>query len=150
MATSAETAQTLPEMLFDWMSGLSDMAVMGLLLSIAGVAMLLYAWRSRRSRFEAMEDLLKQQIALQERKIENQANALNILGERVLALEEYLEMVGSRQQQLEGDKRDMRFYQRAVKMAGEGSTVAELVEGCGMSKAEAELIVSMRGKSTAS
>lgn len=126
------------------------MAVLGLLMSIAGLALLLFAWRGRRSRFDAMEDLLNEQIARQERKIDSQANALNILGERVLALEEYLEMVGSKQQQIEGDKRDVRFYQRAVKMAGEGRTVAELVDSCGMSKAEAELIVSMRGQSAAS
>lgn len=147
MAAVNESVGTWPEAVVAWVSGLSDVAVMGVMLCVAGLALLLFAWRSRRSRFEAMEDLLNEQIERQNRKIDSQANALAILGERVLALEEYLELVGSRQQQLEGDKRDVRYYQRAVKLAGEGGKVADLVERCGMSRAEAELIVSLGSKS---
>mgnify|MGYP000471719154 CR=1 FL=1 len=127
-----------------WFSQLSDLTVLGILLSIAGAAMLLYLWHSRRSRAEVLVLGLQEMLRVQQAKLDAQNSALAVMGERVLALEDYLEMVGSRQQQLDSDKRDLRFYQQAIRLADQGLGSDELVRQCGISRSEAELLAAVR------
>ncbi|WP_372863041.1 DUF2802 domain-containing protein [Spongiibacter sp.] len=127
-----------------WFGELSDLTVLGILLSSAGVALLLYLWQGRRSRDELLVASLQGTLAAQQSKIDAQASSLSLLGERVLALEEYLELVSSRQQQMDSDKRDARFYQQAIRLADQGLPADELVQRCGISRSEAELITAMR------
>lgn len=131
-------------MLVAWFSQLDDLTVLGILMSVAGAAILLYLWQGRRSKAEHIELALREEIGSLQRKIDDQASAQSVLGERVLALEEYLELVGHRQQQIESEKRDPRFYQQAIRMADQGLDVQALIERCGVSRSEAELIAAMR------
>lgn len=132
--------------LIRWFSQLDDLSVLGLLLSVAGVAMLLVLWQGRRSYAEELEAALRGELTAMQRKLNSQASALSVLGERVLALEDYLELVGERQQQLHSDKRDPRFYQQALRLADRGLDADSLVARCGISRSEAELIASVRGR----
>ena len=127
-----------------WFSQLDDLTILGILLSVAGLAMLLYLWQSRRSRAEMMVLAMEEKLAAQQAKLEAQSSALTVMGERVLALEEYLEMVGSRQQALDSEKRDLRFYQQAIRLADQGLGTEELVQRCGISRSEAELLAAVR------
>ena len=111
-----------------WFSQLDDLTILGILLSVAGLAMLLYLWQSRRSRAEMMVLAMEEKLAAQQAKLETQSSALTVMGERVLALEEYLEMVGSRQQALDSEKRDLRFYQQAIRLADQGLNLKEIGE----------------------
>ena len=87
---------------------------------------------------------MEEKLAAQQAKLEAQSSALTVMGERVLALEEYLEMVGSRQQALDSEKRDLRFYQQAIRLADQGLGTEELVQRCGISRSEAELLAAVR------
>ncbi len=129
-----------------WFSALSDLEVLGILLSSAGVALLLFLWKARRSRSDLLEASLHRAIAQQQQKIDAQASALSVLGERVLALEEYLELVGSRQQKMAGENSDPRYYQQAISLADQGLEADELMQRCGISRSEAELIATLRSK----
>ena len=137
--------QDAPEgLLIAWFSQLEDLTVLGILMSVAGAAILLYLWHGRRSKAAHIEQALRGEIEGLQRKIDGQASALSVLGERVLALEEYLELVGHRQQKIESEKRDPRFYQQAIRMADQGLDAEALIERCGVSRSEAELISAMR------
>ena len=69
-----------------------------------------------------------------------------ILGERVTALEEYLEMLGERQQRSDADKKDMRFYQQVSVLAGQGVAAPELAQRYGISASEVDLIMALSKK----
>ncbi|CAA0090637.1 Uncharacterised protein [Zhongshania aliphaticivorans] len=136
-----------PMAFIEWFQGLSEASMLGLVLSLVGVGVLMFALKSRRSAtikaaatLETNSDAL---VLALEHKIEHQNSALAILGERVLALEEYLEMLGERQQRSDADKKDMRFYQQVSVMAGQGLAATELAQRCGISASEADLIKAM-------
>ena len=122
--------------------------VLGLLMSVVGVAMLLYTLKSRRTTKDAGPRLPTpdEKIILLEKKIELQNSAMSLLGERVGALEEYLEMMGARQQRQEVDKKDVRFYQQAIGLADKGLSSQELAQRCGISASEADLITMLYQK----
>jgi hypothetical protein len=71
---------------------------------------------------------------------------MSLLGERVTALEEYLEMIGIRQERHNSDKKDLRFYQQAIDLADQGLSAEELAQRCGISSSEAELITMLYQK----
>ena len=128
-------------------AGQTPRSVMGVALVMGGLALLLFALRShRRQRREPAIAAVSEAPATSvlEKMLRQQASMLALLGERLLAVEEYLELVGNRQQSLEADKRDIRFYQQAIKLADEGLSSAELTQRCGLSSAEAELITALQ------
>ncbi|WP_373081401.1 DUF2802 domain-containing protein [Zhongshania sp.] len=132
----------------NWFNNLGEASLLGLLMSVVGVGMLLYTLKSRRSVKTAGPRLATadEKIALLEKKIELQNSAMSLLGERVSALEEYLEMIGSRQQRQEVDKKDVRFYQQAIGLADKGLSAEELAQRCGISASEADLITMLYQK----
>jgi len=76
-------------------------------------------------------------------------NAAVSMGERVNRLERELRRLDQRQdelglqQQATVDESDGRSYNQAIKMAAKGAAVDDLVEVCGLSRSEAELLVMM-------
>ncbi|MDF1693881.1 MAG: DUF2802 domain-containing protein [Zhongshania sp.] len=143
-----ESSQQFSSFVGDWFNGLGEASLLGLVLSVVGMGLLLYAFKTRRSavldapRPPSSEEI----IASLEKKIELQNSAMSLLGERVSALEEYLEMIGSRQQRQDADKKDMRFYQQAISMADKGLSAEELAQRCGISASEADLITMLYQK----
>ena len=139
-----------PMKFIEWCQNLSEASLLGLVLSIVGIGLLMYMRKARRSDQASNEAIQTQNadavvIAL-ERKIELQNSAMAILGERVSALEEYLEMLGERQQRSDADKKDRRFYQQVSVMAGQGMAAPELAQRCGISASEADLIMALSKK----
>ncbi|MBQ0797240.1 DUF2802 domain-containing protein [Zhongshania sp.] len=139
-----------PMKFIEWCQNLSEASLLGLVLSLVGVGLLMYMRKARRSDQASNEAIQAQNadavvIAL-ERKIELQNSAMAILGERVSALEEYLEMLGERQQRSDADKKDRRFYQQVSVMAGQGVAAPELAQRCGITAGEADLIMALSKK----
>lgn len=77
-------------------------------------------------------------------------NAAVGMGERVNQMERRLrqlaerqEALGLRQEQLNQEDPEARTYSQAIKMAHKGASVDDLVEVCGLSRGEAELVAMM-------
>ncbi|MFT7405228.1 DUF2802 domain-containing protein [Zhongshania sp.] len=138
-----------PMKFVQWCQNLSEASLLGLVLSIVGVGLLMFMVKARRSY--TVKEITQTQnadvvVVALERKIEYQNSAMTMLGERISALEEYLEMLGERQQRNDADKKDMRFYQQVSVMAGQGVGAPELAQRCGISASEADLITALSKK----
>ncbi|MFT6163720.1 MAG: hypothetical protein ACJA1T_000058 [Zhongshania aliphaticivorans] len=143
-----DTNHQFSALIGNWFGSLGEASLLGLLLSVVGVGLLLFALKSRRTSAEdgPQAPTADDKIAQLEKKIEFQNSAMSLLGERVTALEEYLEMIGSRQQRQDADKKDVRFYQQAIGLADKGLSAKELAERCGISASEADLITMLYQK----
>ena len=143
-----ETSHQLSSLVGNWFNNLGEASLLGLLLSVVGAGLLLFALKSRRSAVKDVPRLptVDEKIVLLEKKIEFQNSAMSLLGERVTALEEYLEMIGSRQERQHVDKKDARFYQQAIGLADKGLSAQELAQRCGISASEADLITMLYQK----
>lgn len=139
-----------PMMVVEWCQNLSEASLLGLLLSLVGIGLLMYMVKTRRAenrvKVIAQTSNSDAMVAALERKIDDQNSSISMLGERVLALEEYLEMLGERQQRSDADKKDSRFYQQVSDMAGQGMGAPELAQRCGISASEADLIMALSKK----
>jgi hypothetical protein len=138
-----------PMKFIEWCQSLSEASLLGLVLSIVGAGLLMFTLNARRST--AVKKITQTQkhyatVVILERKIEYQNSAMTMLGDRISALEEYLEMIGERQQRNDADKKDMRFYQQVSEMAGQGVSAPELAQRCGISASEADLITALSKK----
>jgi hypothetical protein len=138
-----------PMKFIEWCQSLSEASLLGLVLSIVGAGLLMFTLKARRSA--AVKKITQTQkhyatVVILERKIEYQNSAMTMLGDRISALEEYLEMIGERQQRNDADKKDMRFYQQVSEMAGQGVSAPELAQRCGISASEADLITALSKK----
>ncbi len=84
-------------------------------------------------------------IAVLQQRLDWQNTAIGLLGERILALEEYLEMVGSRQQSVARAKEDQQ-YLNAIQLIEKGANARQLASECGISPSEAELLMALHKK----
>ncbi|WP_269620501.1 DUF2802 domain-containing protein [Zhongshania sp. BJYM1] len=136
-----------PMEFLEWAQNLSEASLLGIVLSLVGIGLLMYMVRARRTEAVVTETTQTAQtdslVAALESKIEAQNSAISMLGDRVLALEEYLEMLGERQQRSDADKKDSRFYEQVSVMAGQGMAAPELAQRCGISASEADLITAL-------
>ena len=119
-------------------------AVWGLAIVLA-VSMMMLFMQLRRNRAEQ-----GQSIATMQKDLRALCNAAVQVGERLNRFEQELNGVKARQQELGSrqDKLDLaepeaRTFDQAVKMVRKGASVDELVEICGLSRGEAELIAMM-------
>ncbi|SFD08326.1 Protein of unknown function [Thiohalospira halophila DSM 15071] len=62
------------------------------------------------------------------------------VGERVMRLERQLTQLAERQDQLDLNDPAHQSYQQAIRMARRGSDMNELIEVCGLTRGEAELV----------
>jgi len=62
------------------------------------------------------------------------------VGERVHRIEKSLKEVSHRQEVIDQTDPGAQAYQQAIKMAQKGSSIDELIDICGLTKGEAELI----------
>lgn len=120
------------------------LAVWGVVILLAVGVMLLFL-RVRRGMAEQGQSVLAMQ-----KDLRALCNAAVQVGERLNRLEQEIKGVQSRQRELGSrqDKLDLaepeaRTFDQAVKLVRKGATVDELVEICGLSRGEAELIAMM-------
>jgi len=112
-----------------------------LALLLLGVAMRRIA-RRQQQYHHSMEGTQRDLRAL--------CNAAVAMGERVNRLEKMLhelaeqqEMLGQRQEQIDQGGDEDRSYTHAIKLAHKGASVDDLVEVCGLTRGEAELVAMM-------
>ncbi|GAB6040248.1 DUF2802 domain-containing protein [Endothiovibrio diazotrophicus] len=65
------------------------------------------------------------------------------VSERVARIEQKLQRVSERQEQMEFSTVESQPYDQAVELARKGATAEELVAHCGLTKGEADLVVMM-------
>ncbi|GAB4288980.1 MAG: hypothetical protein Kow0096_01720 [Thiohalomonadaceae bacterium] len=68
---------------------------------------------------------------------------VNQMERRLRQLSERQEALGLRQEQLEQEDPEARSYNQAIKLAHKGAGVDDLMEVCGLSRGEAELVAMM-------
>lgn len=146
--------------IFDWINYQNPNAWLGLVLTLSGAGLLLIALRrsggkSLKPAAQGLQSNAKakpkglskdEQLAELKMHLERQNTAISLLGERILALEEYIEMLGNRQQVQNSTQRDKQFYLQAINLVDQGMTTDELAEQCGISASEADLITALYRK----
>lgn len=66
-------------------------------------------------------------------------------GRRVIGIQQQVEGLAKRQDILELSANSERPYSRASRLAQEGASIDDLIEFCGVTRAEAELLVMLHG-----
>lgn len=143
--------QTAMNGVTEWMQALSAWPasyVNVLLVALALTAVLLVAWQAREKK-RRLEKLQQQKLIDELRaQLRAQSSATLLLSERVSALEENLETVGTRQQRLENQKqRRQQSYEDAIRIADSVSP-EELMSRYGITSSEADLINLLYGKAS--
>lgn len=122
-----------------------SMAIAGILLLVLGQFIV---WR----RLGRDNRRLRGQLQQAEQRLQQLANELGALcsasagaGEHVIKLEQQMRRVIERQNLLELRASADRPYTQASQLAHEGADVAELVNSCGLTRGEAELMVMLHG-----
>jgi signal transduction histidine kinase len=116
--------------------------VVAALLAVIAVAGVVALRRTAAQRDEVVRAL--------QHDLRSLCNAAVGMGERVNQMERRLrqlaerqEALGLRQDQLNQEDPEARTYSQAIKMAHKGAGVDDLVEVCGLSRGEAELVAMM-------
>jgi hypothetical protein len=102
-------------------------------------------WLWTRKRLEAFSQQIHQQLYAEQ--VIDQISAVNAgsigMGGRFLKLEKGLQMLTARVDELQSQIRSNTPYAHAITLAQKGSSVAEIMELCGISQNEAELLLMM-------
>ncbi|MDT8387930.1 MAG: DUF2802 domain-containing protein [Thiogranum sp.] len=114
---------------------------------IAGLAALGYLYlRATRARQEIVETLRQSQLRVQQ--VEQELGALCraslSAGDHVVTLERQVERLIERQNHLEMRAASERPYGHASELVHKGANIKELVDSCGLTHGEAELLVMMQ------
>lgn len=122
------------------------LAALALLLAVAAVvALAVVARRGAAERARQAETLQAMQQDL--RALCNSAVAvgerINRAERRLQQLTERQEELGMRQDRMDQEDPEGRTYAQAVKLAHKGASVEQLMEVCGLTRGEAELIAMM-------
>ena len=112
-----------------WLAILSAL----LLLFACGWLLLLWKLRSTRLRQATQIDTLKSDMRAL-------VSAAIGVGERVHKIEKSLKEVSHRQEVIDQTDPGAQAYQQAIKMAQKGASIDELIDICGLTRGEAELI----------
>jgi len=116
-------------------------------LSLAGVAALGYLlYQSRLSVAELAYDSrnLRERLQQLEQEIGALCSASMGAGEHVVRLEQQVQRIVERQNQIDMRVNIERPYSQATQLLTRGADIEELVETCGLTRGEAELLVMMQ------
>lgn len=69
------------------------------------------------------------------------------VGQRIVDLEQYINDLAWRQNKQESRQSSLASYTQATKMASMGAQINDIIDSCGLSKAEAELVMVLQKKS---
>jgi hypothetical protein len=106
-----------------------------------------YALRNARRLsidLEATETGLQQRIQQLEQELGALCSASVGAGEHVVKLEQQVQRITERQNQLELRAASERPYSQASQLVNRGADINELMETCGLTRGEAELLVMMQ------
>ena len=125
-------------------------------LSLTGAALLVavLGWRMRRLLSELAE--LRERLDRQEERTTGLQAELGALckasmgaGERLVQLTNQIRRLDERQERTELQTLSDRSFERAIQLVQEGGTIEELMEQCGLTRGEAELLVTVHGVNAA-
>ncbi|MDH5183372.1 MAG: DUF2802 domain-containing protein [Gammaproteobacteria bacterium] len=111
------------------------LAILSVLLLLMGVLLLALLLKLRTvSQFQSRQtEVLKSDMRAL-------VSAAIGVGERVHRIEKSLKEVSHRQEVIDQTDPGAQAYQQAIKMAQKGSSIEELIDICGLTRGEAELI----------
>lgn len=123
------------------MENLWLMAVLALvaLIALAGIA----AQRRTAARQDATLRSLQNDLRALCNAAVGMGDRVNQMERRLRQVAERQEALGLRQEQLNQEDPEARSYTQAIKMAHKGAAVDDLIEVCGLSRGEAELVAMM-------
>jgi hypothetical protein len=118
-----------------------------LMAALALVALIAVAGIAAQRRAAARQDAVLRSLQNDLRALCNAAvgmgDRVNQMERRLRQVAERQEALGLRQDQLNQDDPEARSYTQAIKMAHKGAAVDDLIEVCGLSRGEAELVAMM-------
>ncbi len=115
-------------------------------LAIVSLIALAMVWLTRRSMFRLESDLAAQ-IKEQQNELSAILDGTFGVGKQVQELAKDLRDIKERQQRLETSDQGELPYNQAMRMVTTGADVDQLVESCGLSRSEAELVLLLHEKS---
>ncbi|SDR96430.1 Protein of unknown function [Halopseudomonas xinjiangensis] len=116
---------------------------LGLGLLIAGLVGLALACRRLGSRLTEMDAAHRERIDTLTRDIAGYQQGTIRMGEELVALREQLRRMEDKQQRIEQHDPQSMPYNQAARLVGMGASLEDLTQSCGLSKAEAELVMKM-------
>ncbi len=118
-----------------------------LMAALALVALIAVAGYAAQRRAAARQDAALRSLQNDLRALCNAAvgmgDRVNQMERRLRQVSERQEALGLRQEQLNQEDPEARSYTQAIKMAHKGAAVDDLIEVCGLSRGEAELVAMM-------
>jgi hypothetical protein len=118
-----------------------------LMAALVLVALIAVAGYAAQRRAAARQDAALRSLQNDLRALCNAAvgmgDRVNQMERRLRQVSERQEALGLRQEQLNQEDPEARSYTQAIKMAHKGAAVDDLIEVCGLSRGEAELVAMM-------
>jgi len=116
---------------------------LGLGLLIAGLVGLALACRRLSARLQEIDARHKARVDELRRDIAGYQQGSIRMGEELLALREQVRRLEDKQQRIEQHDPQSMPYNQAARLVGMGASLEDLTQSCGLSKAEAELVMKM-------
>lgn len=121
------------------MTGQILLAVVAVIAMIIAVAAVMMAKNAAR-RADAVEDALQKKIAVLESELSAMMDGAFGVANHLQQVEMNLKDTAQRQEQIQQRDLGNLPYNEAVRLANKGANVEDLVEQCGLSRSEAELV----------
>lgn len=118
----------------EWQNMLTFFGPLGL--AAIGIGVALWALARTRLQDEAIRTLMRQNAELRENE--------QAMGRRLLLLEKRFNGLQRKHRELEAEDAQRVSYNEAVRLLQMGASLDELVDACGLSRAEAELIAALQ------
>jgi len=115
-----------------------------LLVALASLGAVYRLYLMRQEDLDAVQRT-DEQVAKIERDLAALCRAAAGEGRRVVKLQQQVEGLAERQDALELGTSGERPYVRASRLAQEGASIDDLIRTCGLTRAEAELLVMLHG-----
>lgn len=125
-----------------WIAGF--IAVFALLLATTGLSVGYHLYR-KNSRLQEEAANFRHRLTQLENNLGALCTASTGEGEHIVRLEQQMRGLAERQDDLELRVSAEQPYERATQLAQEGASVDDIVNGCGLSRAEAELVIMLHG-----
>ncbi|WP_223655166.1 DUF2802 domain-containing protein [Halopseudomonas nanhaiensis] len=116
---------------------------LGLGLLIAGLVALALACRRLSARLVELDAAQRHRVDELTRDIAGYQQGTIRMGEELVALREQCRRLEDKQQRIEQHDPQSMPYNQAARLVGMGASVEDLTQSCGLSKAEAELVMKM-------
>jgi hypothetical protein len=128
-------SESLLQSLFSQPTAILVLSAVVLFLFLSLMLLWLFAYRQKKLAHELEEHLYTLQS-----DVRALVSAAVGVGEKIFQFEKQMKQIAERQEQLDLSDSSSQPYQQAIKMSQKGASVSELIEICGLTRGEAELI----------